>query len=45
MTLKEEGVAIDDPGLKDIRAEDDQDEIPQDKKILIEMHQKKFQGF
>lgn len=48
MTLKEgelQTVHADCEVLHDIKTEDDQDEIPIDKKMLITMNQKKFDGF
>ena len=45
MTSKEGEVSVGDPELKEIKTEDDQDDIPQDKKMLIEMNQKKFKDF
>lgn len=48
MTLKEselESVQVDSTSLKDIVAEDAQDDISQEKKRLITENQQKFDGF
>ena len=45
MTLKDNEILENDPSLKDIKDEDTQDDIPEDKKLLIEINQIKFKDF
>lgn len=45
LTLQDLDIADDDPDLKEINDEDKNDDIPQDKKLLITQHQRKFDGF
>ena len=45
MTYTEEKIDLADPNLISIKREEEGDIIPEDKKLLIEINQKKFQNF
>ena len=45
MTLKDNEIHQNDQSLREIKADDEGDDIPMAKKLLIEEHQAKFNDF
>lgn len=45
MTFESSEIDVNDPSLMSIDTEEENDAIPEQKKMLIELNQNKFQGF